>query len=386
MSKSASWVVLPSAALGSLSFGINSAGLAPGTYNATVTASANGYASAKLSISLTVTAPKVLTFSTTGLSYSVVQNGTAAKKSAALSAKSGTPAVTLSKSASWVVLPSSALGSLSFGINSAGLAPGTYNATVTASANGYASATLKLSLTVTSRPSVVSVNPANGAVNVSENTSISTSILKLPNGGINNSTITSGSVYLTENATGALVPSHVNGTGGGDAITLVPASSLKLNTTYKFNITSGVKDLSGASFIPYFSTFTTKSAPTTDNNSTIKFSKINLPNATGRHSSLTIGPDGKLYALTIDGIIKRFSMNADGTLGTPQLLYSLQDAYGTRKQRLAIGFAFDPSATATNLIAWVTHSTYVFLNGPDWNGKLYQTEWQQPAERSGCIN
>src|SRR5215210_2868664 len=52
------------------------------------------------------------------------------------------------------------------------------------------------------RPSVVSVNPANGATNVSENSSISTNILKLTNAGINNNTITSNSVYLTENATG----------------------------------------------------------------------------------------------------------------------------------------------------------------------------------------
>ncbi len=219
------------------------------------------------------------------------------------------------------------------------------------------------------KPSVVSVNPLNGAVNISANTSISTNVLKLPNGGINNSTINSRSVYLTENATGALVPSHVNGTGGGDAITLVPSSSLKSNTNYKFHITSGVKDLSGASFIPYSSRFTTKATPPVVH-STIAFDKISLPNATGRHSSLTIGPDGKLYALTIDGIIKRFSINANGTLGTPQLLYSLQNAYGTRKQRLAIGFAFDPSATATNLVAWVTHSSYVFLNGPSWDGKL----------------
>ncbi|HYO06027.1 MAG TPA: T9SS type A sorting domain-containing protein, partial [Phototrophicaceae bacterium] len=48
---------------------------------------------------------------------------------------------------------------------------------------------------------------------------------------------------------------------------------------------------------------------------------------------------------------------------------SLKTANGGTK-RLAVGFAFDPSATATNLIAWVTHSTYVFLNGPDWDGKL----------------
>jgi hypothetical protein len=226
--------------------------------------------------------------------------------------------------------------------------------------------------TVTIRPaspSVVSVNPANGATNVSQNTSISTSILNLPNAGVDNNTITSASVYLTEEKTGTKVSSHVNGTGGGDAITLVPASPLKLSTVYKFYITSGVKDLWGTSFKPYSSTFTTKSTSDPVDN-IVKFDKISLSNATGRHSSLTIGPDGKLYALTIDGIIKRFSINSNGTLGTPQLIYSLQDAYGTRKQRLAIGFAFDPAATATNLIAWVTHSTYVFLNGPDWDGKL----------------
>src|SRR4051794_16143274 len=87
----------------------------------------------------------------------------------------------------------------------------------------------------TKRPSVVLVDPKNGSQNISENASISTSILKLPNGGINNSTITSNTVYLTEAGTGALVASNVNGTGGGDAITLVPSSLLKLNTTYNFN-------------------------------------------------------------------------------------------------------------------------------------------------------
>ena len=540
------WLILPSAGLGSLSFGINSSGLTPGTYTSTVTASAGGYASATVGITLTVTAAPALSFSPTSLAFSVVQNGTTANKSSVLSANTGTPAVTLGKSinSNWLTLPSAALGSLSFGINSSGLAAGTYSSTVTASAGGYASATLSIALTVTSnatalnikvnfqdsatippsgwlrdygqsyggrtsanqgsgytfgwlkktdrtplnltkngrkrtspsdillatfmhmqannlssfsgtaiegiweaqiangkydvtvsvgdgtgidskhsinvegisaisgfvptstvkfksatvtvavadgritidatggtntkinwitiqpaRPSVVSVNPQNGAINVSTNTSISTNVLKLPNGGINNATITSSAVYLTENTTGALVPSNVNGTGGGDAITLVPASALKSNITYKFTITSGVKDLSGASFVPYSSTFTTTSTATPVS-STIQFDKVSLRTATGRHSTLTVGPDGKLYALTIDGIIKRFTINADGTLGTPQLIYSLQDAYGTRKQRLAIGFTFDPSATAANLMVWITHSTYVFTNGPDWDGKL----------------
>jgi hypothetical protein len=219
------------------------------------------------------------------------------------------------------------------------------------------------------RPSVVAVNPANTSVNVSTNSSVSTSVLKLPNSGINNATITTSNVYLTEEATGMRISAHVNGTGGGDAITLAPSSPLKTSTKYRFTITSGVKDLSDSSFIPYSSTFTTGSTSSSDL-ANVQFDKINLSNATGQHTSLAMGPDGKLYALTIDGIIKRFPIKADGTLGTPELLYSLQDEYGSRKQTLAVGFTFDPSATATNLIAWVTHDTYVFYNGPDWDGKL----------------
>src|SRR6185295_15397754 len=148
LSKSATWIVLPSPALGSLSFGINSSGLAPGTYNGTVTASASGYADATLQVTLTVTVAPALSFSPTSLSFSVVQNGTTANKSSTLSANTGTPTVTLSKSANsnWLVLPSAALGSLSFGINTTGLAIGTYNATVTASASGYANATLNVTL------------------------------------------------------------------------------------------------------------------------------------------------------------------------------------------------------------------------------------------------
>ena len=219
------------------------------------------------------------------------------------------------------------------------------------------------------RPSVVLVDPKNSSQNISENTSISTSILKLPNGGINNSTITSNTVYLTEAGTGTLVSSNVNGTGGGDAITLVPSSALKLNTTYNFNITDGVKDLSGASVVPYASTFTTASASTSEIIN-VKFDKIILPNATGHHSSLTVGPDGKLYALSIDGLIKRFSINSDDTLANPDTLYSLQDEYGTRQPQLSVGFTFDPSSTPTNLIAWITHCSFVFLNGPAWDGKL----------------
>ena len=219
------------------------------------------------------------------------------------------------------------------------------------------------------RPSVVQINPENGSQNVSDLTSVSTSILNLANGGIDNATLDTTSVYLEEESSGKKLPAHVNGTGGGDAITLVPENPLKLNTTYIFYITDKVKDLSGASFIPYASTFTTGSVAT-GKLTNVKFKKMRLPNTTGNHSTLTIGPDGKLYALSIDGVIKRFVINNDGTLKDPELIYSLQNAGGARQPRLAIGLVFDPSSTAGNLVAYVTHSSYVFLNAPDWDGKI----------------
>src|SRR5258706_8389895 len=152
LSKSANsnWLVLPSAALGSLSFGINATGLTPGTYISTVTASATGYASAILQVTLTVTVAPALSFSPASLSYSVAQNGTTANKSSTLSANTGTPTITLAKSANsnWLVLPSAKLGSLSFGINTTGLTPGTYSATVTASSSGYTSAVCNIYLAI----------------------------------------------------------------------------------------------------------------------------------------------------------------------------------------------------------------------------------------------
>ena len=229
--------------------------------------------------------------------------------------------------------------------------------------------TITIHPTSTKRPYVKSVNPDNTSVNVNENTSISTNILILPKGGVNNATLTSSTVFLKEEATGVVVQSHVNGTGGGDAITLVPSSPLKLNTTYRFTITSGVKDVADSSFICYSSTFTT-TAHSSSALTNIEFEKVDLPNTTGQHTTLTIGPDGKLYAMSVDGLIKRFVINDDGSLQEPELLYSLQDEYGTRAKRLAIGLTFDPSSTATNLVAWVTHNTFVFQQGPDWDGKL----------------
>ena len=37
---------------------------------------------------------------------------------------------------------------------------------------------------------------------------------------------------------------------------------------------------------------------------------------------------------------------------------------------MLVGLAFDPSATASNLVLWATHSFFAFNAAPDWSGKL----------------
>ncbi|MDO1451990.1 hypothetical protein Q0590_37320, partial [Rhodocytophaga aerolata] len=105
----------------------------------------------------------ILSFTPSSLNFTVPVNGTVTAQKATLSANSGTPAVSLSKSANsnWLVLPANATGELSFGINAAGLAAGTYTATVTASATGYSSAALQVNLTVSSSTQVAVISVSN---------------------------------------------------------------------------------------------------------------------------------------------------------------------------------------------------------------------------------
>ncbi|MFT2011396.1 malectin domain-containing carbohydrate-binding protein [Pontibacter sp. 13R65] len=106
-------------------------------------------------------ANNTLSFSPATLSFTVAQGGTVTSQSTTLSASQGTPNVSLSKSsnASWLTLPASSLGTLTFGpsnINTT-LTPGTYQATVTASASNYQTATMQINLTVTGTSSAQEV-------------------------------------------------------------------------------------------------------------------------------------------------------------------------------------------------------------------------------------
>ena len=221
------------------------------------------------------------------------------------------------------------------------------------------------------QPSITSTSPAAGATGVRRDAFVA-AYVRLPNvgHGVKASTLTSANVklYRTADTTRTAIGANLNTTGGGDAITLTPTSLLASNTKYTFVVTSGVTDTAGAPFQAFSMSFTTGTAggPTS---STIAFDKVGLPTAAGRRfSGVTMGPDGRLYAATLEGEIVRFNVNADGTLSSGTVINTVRNNNGGR--RIITGIRFEPGSTAANLILWVNHSQGVDTNATDWTGKL----------------
>ncbi|MCZ7438268.1 Ig-like domain-containing protein [Micromonospora sp. WMMC241] len=223
-------------------------------------------------------------------------------------------------------------------------------------------------------PTVRTSTPANGATGVPTTTSVVEDLV-LPNGGVAAATLTSSTVRLTRLADGAAVPATTITSGGGDVINLSPTAPLASNTAYRFSITSGVTDVTGKPFAPYSIVFTTGAGA--GGSGPIAFDKT-VGVATGKSFTTVVkGPDGRLYAGTLDGYVYRFPINADGTLGTPTVIAAVRTnatALGLpgAPARTIIGMAFDPVSTPTAPILWVTDNyQYVgALNVPDWSGRV----------------
>lgn len=191
----------------------------------------------------------------------------------------------------------------------------------------------------------------------------------MPNGGINPATLTGQSVYLIRSSDNAIVLAVLNTSGGGDVIVLRPESLLASNTGYTFVVTEELKDIAGAAFIPFSMSFMTGTTVDPGDDS-VAFERIQIPAAVAlaeNYTAVTTGPDGKLYAGTVNGNIYRFTINANGTLADRQLIQSLQIA--NQGTRLLVGMRFDPSCTASNLILYVSHSIFAFSGAADWGGK-----------------
>jgi len=86
----------------------------------------------------------------------------------------------------------------------------------------------------------------------------------------------------------------------------------------------------------------------------------------GIFTSLAIAPDGKLYAASIDGIIKRYLIKQDGTLLFEDSIKPFKN-----DKKLLIGLCFEQNSSPSSLVAWITYHDFAGLEGaPHWDGRV----------------
>lgn len=221
-------------------------------------------------------------------------------------------------------------------------------------------------------PAVSGSTPANLATGVAPTATV-TEDLALVDGRVDDATLP-GNVTLTRVGTGAAVPARVSTSGGGDTISLSPTSPLAPSSLYRFDVTAGVRDVAGRAFRPHSVVFTTGTA--TPPASPVAFDKVVTGSAAAQYTSLSVGPDGKLYAATLTGRLYRYTIAADGTLTAPQAIDTVRThataaAWSGAPNRTVIGMAWDPAATATDLKLWITdNQSYLGSDVPDWTSAI----------------
>ncbi|CAA9250819.1 MAG: hypothetical protein AVDCRST_MAG95-1866 [uncultured Adhaeribacter sp.] len=231
----------------------------------------------------------------------------------------------------------------------------------------------------TLRPYVTAVRPADGFAGVALDQSVSVDLTYPSGKSINGNTVNPNTVKLYTVAVGGgteVTGTAVNATAAGDAITL--SAPLQPSTTYEFSITDLVKDGNGLGMIPFTSRFTTAGnselPPPIEGVAFDEVTLVDTTFGTAGFTSLVVGPDRRLYAATSEGKIERWDIKADGSI-TNHVTINL---FGLEK-RLLIGFHFDPTAKTSNLIAWITHSSGVFYDAPNWSGKISKIDITDPA-------
>lgn len=226
---------------------------------------------------------------------------------------------------------------------------------------------------LTNRPHVSGIAyPQPNQKDVRRDTNISANLYLPTNGkGVDSSTLDKN-VRLFRKEGGQAVPGIANTDGAGANITFSPGQLLDANTEYVFEVKGDLKDETGAAFVPFKSGFSTGAGPdllpppvtfaSRQVYPPTSYSKADAPIA-----SLTVGPDQRLYGVTLDGKVLRWNILADGTLSNPPTNIAPDELAG----RAIIGLAFDPANAG---VLWISHNAPLFTPdrqpAPDFSGEI----------------
>lgn len=209
---------------------------------------------------------------------------------------------------------------------------------------------------------ITSISPANNSTGVFRNTAISINVSFAQVGtGVDETTLNATNIQLYRTKDKALVPGNINTNAGGNVIVYQPEGLLDSSTNYTFKLTQNVKDQSGTQFLPVSNTFTTGTTSSISTDPQVKFLK-SLVYTGAPMTSLLMSPDSKtLYVSSLDGNLRRWTIDSSGNLTNLQTFKGLAN-------RTIIGIAFDPKNPN---VLWVSHNDpLVPQPAQDFTGKI----------------
>ena len=187
--------------------------------------------------------------------------------------------------------------------------------------------------------------------------------------GVDPTTLNTDNVRLYRTDDDTPVPGLVNTSGGNDVIVFQPSENLEPNTNYTFRVTSDVTDDAGNAFNPYSTSFTTGTSTNIPFTSGVEFEERTVYEG-DPVSTLFIGPQGKLYGAGLDGTVRRWNINNDGSLSNEQVFSDDQ-----LEGRAIVGVAFNPD-DPLGIYLWTTNNDPLPVPGAngttpdDFTGKV----------------
>jgi outer membrane protein assembly factor BamB len=191
---------------------------------------------------------------------------------------------------------------------------------------------------------VVRVRPGDGAVDVDVQKPVE---LHFSN-GLTLSTITARAIRLLD-AAGKPVPVRLGSDIEGDVVNIQPLAQLEPRSSYRLEVNGGLHDKHGAPVARFESAFTTGEAvPRRIPGDAFRYKKSRVDDEPGP-TAIAVGPDGHVYVSTYYGSLYRLQIEpGTGRSIGKQVLLALPG-------RKILGLAFDPGATASDPVAWITH-------------------------------